>query len=26
LAKATACKAEQQNAYPNLSHKLSPPL
>src|SRR6202790_1206107 len=26
LAKATACKAEQQNAYPNLSHKLSPLL
>ena len=26
LAKATAYKAEQQNAYPNLSHKLSPLL
>jgi hypothetical protein len=26
LAKATACQAEQQNAYPNLSHKLSPLL
>jgi hypothetical protein len=26
LAKTPACKAEQQNAYPNLSHKLSPLL